>query len=197
MENILKQLVQINERLARLEDTQPTSAVATADVETTVYSTAAEAAPPALATASTLAGCALNWYTNKIWETVKGKKDQNKRADAQAAVTQHKRADAKAAVSIMLVMYQAPCTITESPPRSNGDAYQAWKHDLWELSLALDRTASERLRGYDGKKPTTKASSLRKRWRALRVSHLAAYTPVSHQWIANDVAQISASPMYT
>ncbi|KAE9021482.1 hypothetical protein PR003_g14736 [Phytophthora rubi] len=196
MENILKQLVQINERLARLEDSQPASAVATADVDTTLYSTAAEAAPPAPATASTLAGCAHNWYTNKIWETVKGKKEQNKRADA------------KAAVNIMLVLYQAPCTITEPPPRSNGDAYQAWKHDLWELSLALDRTANERLRGYDDKKPTTKAPSLRKRWRALRVSHPAAYkalgaqylalkangsisdsyTPVSHQWMANDVA---------
>ncbi|KAE8999601.1 hypothetical protein PR003_g19037 [Phytophthora rubi] len=57
---------------------------------------------------------------------------------------------------VPLVTYQAPCTITEPPPRSNGDAYQAWKHDLWELSLALDRTANERLRGYDGKKPTTK-----------------------------------------
>ncbi|KAE9002978.1 hypothetical protein PR003_g19035 [Phytophthora rubi] len=101
MENILKQLVQINGRLARLEDSQTTSAVATADVEATVYSTAAEAAPPAPATPSMLAGCALIWYTNKIWETVNGKKDENKRADAKAAVTQHKRADAKAAVNII------------------------------------------------------------------------------------------------
>ncbi|POM67940.1 Hypothetical protein PHPALM_15960 [Phytophthora palmivora] len=130
MENILKQLVQINGRLARLPSVNL----------------------PAPATASTLAGCVLNWYANKIWEIVKGKKEQNKRADA------------KAAVNIMLVLYQSPCAINQPPSTSNASEYQAWKHTLWDLAQPLERIANDRLHEPDGKKSTTKASSLRKRW---------------------------------
>ncbi|EGZ15011.1 hypothetical protein PHYSODRAFT_409740, partial [Phytophthora sojae] len=127
---------------------------------------------PAPATASTLAGCTLNWYIHQIWESVKGKKEQNKQADA------------KAAVNIMLVLYQTPCTTLKPPHRSNGDAYQTWKHDLWELALLLDRTANDRFSSFDGKKPTTKASSLLKRWRALRASHPEAYKALGAQYLA-------------
>ncbi|POM63885.1 LOW QUALITY PROTEIN: Hypothetical protein PHPALM_20659 [Phytophthora palmivora] len=73
---------------------------------------------PAPATASTLAECVLNWYTNQIWETVKSKEEQNKTANA------------KAAVNIMLVLYQSPCTINQPLSTSNASGYQAWKHTL-------------------------------------------------------------------
>ncbi|KAJ8556947.1 hypothetical protein ON010_g9016 [Phytophthora cinnamomi] len=108
----------------------------------------------------------------------------------------------------MFVLYQALCTITAPPNRSNGDAFKTSKYDQWEFTLSLDRAANERLGDYDDKRPMTNSSSLRKRWRALRVSHPAtyktlgdqylalkangsisdAYTPASHQWMTNNVA---------
>ncbi|POM80484.1 LOW QUALITY PROTEIN: Hypothetical protein PHPALM_1675 [Phytophthora palmivora] len=156
MESILKQLVQINDRLARVESTLPTSDSATSDLRHAEFEATGIELPsvnlPAPATASTLAGCVWNWYTNKIWETVKDKKGQNNRADA------------KAAVNIMLILYQSPCAINQPPSTSNASEYQAWKHTLWDLAQSLERTANERLHALDGKKSTTKASSLRKRW---------------------------------
>ncbi|GMF39850.1 unnamed protein product [Phytophthora fragariaefolia] len=110
-----------------------------------------DASPPAPASASTLAGYVLNWYTNRIWETGKGKHEQNKRADA------------KAAVNIMLVLYQAPCLTRAPQQRSDVRAYQTGKHNIWEFAVALERTANEHLHATDGRKPSTKAFSLRKR----------------------------------
>ncbi|POM61601.1 hypothetical protein PHPALM_29361 [Phytophthora palmivora] len=145
--------VQINDRLARVESTLPTPDSATFDLRHAEFEATGMELPsvnlPAPATASTLAGCVWIWYTNKIWETVKDKKEQNKRADA------------KAAVNIMLILYQSPCAINQPPSTSNASEYQAWKHTLWDLAQSLERTANERLHALDGKKSTTKASSLR------------------------------------
>ncbi|KAE8911164.1 hypothetical protein PF003_g4644 [Phytophthora fragariae] len=196
LENILKQLAQINARQARLEDTAHKSPVTASETSTFGVSEVPLLSVPAPATASTLAGCVLNWFTNNIWETVKGKREQNKRAEA------------KAAINIMLVLYQTPCTITKPPPRADAAEYQVWKKTLWDLSLALDRTANARLRSINGRKSSTMASSLRKRWRELRASHPAAYqslgtqflslkaigaildlcTPPSHQWSVSELA---------
>ncbi|EGZ11877.1 hypothetical protein PHYSODRAFT_517852, partial [Phytophthora sojae] len=138
----------------------------------------------------------LNWYTNHIWETVKGKKEQNKRAEA------------KAASNIMAILYQVPFQIPKQPSRSDVAAYQHWKDEIWTLALAMDSTVNARLHSFDQKKPTHKASSLRERWRQLRTSHPDAYrtlgaqylalkasgtvvdtcTPASHQWGASDLA---------
>ncbi|EGZ26779.1 hypothetical protein PHYSODRAFT_470952 [Phytophthora sojae] len=204
---MLGQLTAISDRLGRLEDAhaallartpslEPANpvqveALAGASVEAPLF-----AAAPAQATATTLAGCLLTWYVEHIWQTVKGKREQNKRAEA------------KAAVNIMMVLYQASFEVPAEPSRNDSTAYQAWKHLVWELALKMDNTANQRLHTFDQKKPTRKASSLRKRWRQLRTSHPDAYrtlgaqflalknsgavtdacTPASHQWGESDLA---------
>jgi hypothetical protein len=55
----------------------------------------------------------LNWFTNIIWETLKGKREENKRVEA------------KAAINILLVLCHTPRTITEPPPRNDAAGYQA------------------------------------------------------------------------
>ncbi|EGZ30786.1 hypothetical protein PHYSODRAFT_416066, partial [Phytophthora sojae] len=186
---MLTQLVSINERLGRLEDVHTRLPLCSVDAPppaaSASFTTAVELSAPAPATASMLTGSLLNWYTNHIWETVKGKKEQNKRAEA------------KAAINIMAILYQAPFQIPKQPSRSDVAAYQHWKDDIWTLALAMAFTVNARLHSFDQKKPTRKASSLRKRWRQLRTSHPDAYrtlalkangavvdacTPASHQW---------------
>jgi hypothetical protein len=207
LEGILGQLTVISDRLARLEDVhaalQARAASANLPAATHAAPTTAHpgtaplfAAAPAQATATTLAGCLLAWYADHIWETVKGKREQNKRAEA------------KAAVNILMILYQEPFEIPVEPSRADTTAYQAWKHLIWELALKMDQAANQRLHAFDQKKPTGKASSLRKRWRLLRASqpeacsslcaqYLAlksigalvdACTPASHLWTASDMA---------
>ncbi|POM77594.1 Hypothetical protein PHPALM_5000, partial [Phytophthora palmivora] len=145
-------------------------------------------------------------HTIHIWETVKGKNEQNKRAEV------------KAAINIMIVLYQKPFAIPQEPRRADTGAYQYWKDSLWALALSMDTAANERLHSFDHKKTTRKASSLRKLWRRLRTSHPDAYrslgaqylalrssgsivddcTPASHQWTSQpqhtDQANISLPP---
>eukprot|EP00644_Phytophthora_capsici_P019618 jgi/Phyca11/133518/e_gw1.536.3.1 len=134
--------------------------------------TAVGVAVPASASTSTLAGCLSNWYTNHIWQTVQGMKEQNQRAEA------------KAAVNIMMVLYQKPFQVPEEPPRTDVAAFKAWKHEVWELAIKLDTAANQRLHAFDKKKPTRKASSLRKRWRLLHTSHPEAYRSLGAQYLA-------------
>ncbi|KAG2777997.1 hypothetical protein Pcac1_g11720 [Phytophthora cactorum] len=78
----------INEGLGRLDDVQA-QWLANAPNLSLVQTHQPAAVAPAVSpptTASTLAGCLLNWYTNHIWQTVKGKKEPNKRAEANVAV---------------------------------------------------------------------------------------------------------------
>ncbi|KAE9288970.1 hypothetical protein PR003_g25673 [Phytophthora rubi] len=176
LENMLAQLVSINERLGRLEDAHaklsPCIDDANQPAEGSAPTGTIELTAPAPATASTLAGSMLNWYTNHIWETVKGKKEQNQRAEA------------KAVVNIMSILYQAPYQISQEPSRSDPAAYQRWKDNLWTLALAMDSAVNERLHSFDHKKHTRKASSLRKRWRLLRTSHPEAYRTFGSQFLA-------------
>ncbi|OWY92153.1 hypothetical protein PHMEG_00038958 [Phytophthora megakarya] len=203
---MLNQLTSIDERLARLEDAhaslvargqvrEPFAAQRTEDPSFSTTDAPLFAATPAQATATTLAGCLLNWYVSHIWQTVKGKREQNKRAEV------------KAAVNIMMVLYQMPFKVVAEPSKSDHIAYQAWKNALWELAVNMDTVANERLTKFDHKKPTRKPSSLRKRWRLLRTSHPDAYrslgaqflalqsrgciidacTPRSHLWTASDL----------
>jgi hypothetical protein len=201
LQHVLSQLVSINERLARIEDVQ--ARLCTHAPRTDQAFGSLDPAPaaesivvPAPATSSTLAGCLLNWYTSRIWNTVRGKKEQNKRADT------------KAAVNILMVLYQAPFTVPAEPPRSDSIAYEAWKQSILELALKMDRTANERLHSFDHKNTTRKASSMRECWRQLQVSHpeaqqaLAANflalkgngavvdscTPLSHLWGASELS---------
>ncbi|KAG2909492.1 hypothetical protein PC114_g10113 [Phytophthora cactorum] len=88
LKNILSQLMVINEGLGRLDDVQA-QWLANAPNLSLVQTHQPAAVAPAVSpptTASTLAGCLLNWYTNHIWQTVKGKKEPNKRAEANVAV---------------------------------------------------------------------------------------------------------------
>ncbi|POM61716.1 LOW QUALITY PROTEIN: hypothetical protein PHPALM_29234 [Phytophthora palmivora] len=178
LENVLTQLVSINDRLGKIEDTQTQLLARITNTETSSSCRAvsaaavAEGTTPLLATASTLAGSLFNWYTNHIWETVKGKKDQNKRTDV------------KAAINIMIVLYQKPFIIPQEPRRADTGAYQHWKDSLWTLALSMDTAANERLHSFDHKKTTRKASSLRKRWRLLRTSHPDAYRSLGAQYLA-------------
>ncbi|ETP51430.1 hypothetical protein F442_03435, partial [Phytophthora nicotianae P10297] len=127
---------------------------------------------PAPAISSTLAGSFLNWYPNSIWETVKGKKEQNRRADA------------KTAINIMFVLYQQPCKILEKPSLTNQNAYQSLKYDVWTLGTAMKKAANDRLHTFDNKNATPKASSLRKCWHSLRSSHPDAYRALGAQFLA-------------
>ncbi|KAG3107954.1 hypothetical protein PI125_g12250 [Phytophthora idaei] len=147
LENILNQLMAINERLRRLEDVQAqrlASAPNLSLVHTHQPAAVAPAVPPP-ATASTLAGCLLNWYTNHIWQTVNGKKEQNKRTEA------------KAAVNIMMILCQKAFKISQEPSCSDAAdvaPYRSWKDSLWTLAVAMDNAANERLYSFDNKKPT-------------------------------------------
>ncbi|KAG4052453.1 hypothetical protein PC123_g12368 [Phytophthora cactorum] len=90
LENILSQLMAINDRLGRLEDVQAQRldiAPCLSLVQTHQPAAVAPAVPPP-ATASTLAGCLLNWYTNHIWQTVKRKKKQ-KQASRDKSGSEH------------------------------------------------------------------------------------------------------------
>ncbi|KAK1928570.1 hypothetical protein P3T76_015934 [Phytophthora citrophthora] len=207
LENVLNQLVLVNEKLGRLEDTyrqliaQPpfeTPQRLLAQVHPRVAAAGTPPDTPAIAMTSTLAGCLLNWYTNHIWETVKGKKEQNKRADS------------KAAINIMLILYQKPLEIPAEPVRSHSDgetSYQQWKNALWTLAVAMDAAVNECLYALDQRKPTRKAASLRKRWKALKLTNpdavqaivaqflqmkangqvIDACTPETHLWKAKDL----------
>ncbi|GMF47362.1 unnamed protein product [Phytophthora fragariaefolia] len=96
----------------------------------------------ALAPTFTFAGRFLNLFTNKIWETVKGKREQNKGADV------------KAAINIMLVLYQAPCSIFAPPLKADTHAQQTWEDNLWKLALALEQTANACLHAINSRKPS-------------------------------------------
>ncbi|KAG2792381.1 hypothetical protein PC116_g28153 [Phytophthora cactorum] len=179
---MLGQLTAISDRLARLEDAQSALLNRTAGSDqpnpTPAESLAASvgtaplsAAAPAQATATTLAGCLLTWYVDHIWQTAKGKREQNKRAEAKVAVT------------IMMVLYQEPYQVPAEPPRADATAYQASKHLVWELALQMDTKANQRRHVFDKKKPTRKASFLRKRWRQLRSSHPDAYRSLGAQFV--------------
>eukprot|EP00644_Phytophthora_capsici_P003383 jgi/Phyca11/116894/e_gw1.31.499.1 len=155
---------------------------------------------PPLATTTTLAGCLLNWYTNHIWETVKGKKEQNQQAEA------------KAAINIMMILYQKPFHVPLEPDRSDSTAFGNWKTNIWKLALAMDVATNERLRAFDQKKTTRKASSLRKRWKFTKSAHPEAFqslitrflelrrdghildscTPPSHLWTDVELGQFSS-----
>ncbi|KAG4055463.1 hypothetical protein PC123_g9455 [Phytophthora cactorum] len=127
----------INEGLGRLDDVQA-QWLANAPNLSLVQTHQPAAVAPAVSpptTASTLAGCLLNWYTNHIWQTVKGKKEPNKRAEANVA--EHSCSDA-----------------------ADVAAYRRWKDSLWTLAVAMDNTANARLHSFDNKKPTRKAVSL-------------------------------------
>eukprot|EP00644_Phytophthora_capsici_P008823 jgi/Phyca11/102344/e_gw1.6.389.1 len=180
---MLGQLVSINERLARLEEahasllarTQTQELSSAEHIEDPTVSLAGAplfAATPAQATSSTLAGCFLNWYVSHIWQTVKGKREQNKRAEV------------KAAVNIMMVLYQTPFEVLAEPSKADAVEFQSWKNSLWQLALKMDATANERLHAFDHKKPTRKPSSLRKRWRKLRTSHPDAFRSLGSQYLA-------------
>lgn len=113
LESMLAHLAAINDRIVRVEDALAASPKCPVTLEGVLRPTEATAPPVATrtlsvapATAPTLAGSFLNWYTNNIWETVKGKKEQNKRADA------------KAAVNIMMILYQKPFSIATPPSRA-------------------------------------------------------------------------------
>ncbi|OWZ17387.1 hypothetical protein PHMEG_0008672 [Phytophthora megakarya] len=194
---MLNQLTSIGERLARLEDAHASLVAPRCAADPSISTTDAPlfAATPAQATATTLAGCLLNWYVSHIWQTVKGKREQNKRAEV------------KVAVNIMMVLYQMSFKVVAEPSKSDDIAYQAWKNEQWELAVNMDAAANERPSKFDHKKPTRKPSSLRKRWRMLRTSHSDAYrslgapflalpscgctidpcTPRSHLWTASDL----------
>ncbi|POM81293.1 Hypothetical protein PHPALM_758 [Phytophthora palmivora] len=197
LENELAQLVSINDRLGKIEHTQTQLLARITNTEISsscraVSATAVvESTTPLLATTSTLAGFLFNWYTNHIWETVKGNKEQNKRAEV------------KAAINIMI----KPFTIPQEPSRADAGAYHT-KDALWTLALSMDTAANERFHSFDHNKTTRKDSSLRKRWRQLCTSHPDAYrslgaqylalrssgsivddcTPASHQWTSFDLA---------
>ncbi|KAE9066940.1 hypothetical protein PF005_g27682 [Phytophthora fragariae] len=134
-----------------------------------------------------------------IWQTVKGKKEQNKRAEA------------KAAVNIMMILYQKPIAIPQEPSRcdvADAATYQTWKDSIWTLAVAMDSAVNERLHAFDKKKPTRKAASLRKRWKLLKTAHpeavgsliaqfprmkangqiIDACTPTTHLWDASDMS---------
>ncbi|OWZ16520.1 hypothetical protein PHMEG_0009677 [Phytophthora megakarya] len=140
LENMFAPLPTINDRIARVEDivgasaglttghAEPLSAVQVA--QASLVSSSTVVAPAA---GSTLAGCFLNWYMHRIWETVSGKKEQNKRADA------------KAAVNITKELYRTPCEIPPQPDRSDKAAHATWKHELWTLAFATDNITNERL----------------------------------------------------
>ncbi|KAE9138702.1 hypothetical protein PF007_g1278 [Phytophthora fragariae] len=204
LENMLTQLVSINESLGRLEDAHVQLSAFTShdqpvQAQLSRLSTAAEPLIPPPVTATTLAGCLLNWYTNHICQTVKGKKEQNKRAEA------------KAAVNIMMILYQKPIAIPQEPSRcdvADAATYQTWKDSIWTLAVAMDSAVSERLHAFDKKKPTRKAASLRKRWKLLKTAHpeavgsfiaqflrmkangqiIDACTPATHLWDASDMS---------
>ncbi|KAG2787544.1 hypothetical protein PC116_g10784 [Phytophthora cactorum] len=151
----LGQLMAINERLGRLEYVQA-QRLAIAPSLSLVQTHQPAAVTPAVsspATASTLAGCLLNWYTNNIWQTVKGKKEQNKRAEA------------KPAVNIMMILYQRAFKITQEP------------------SLAMDNAANRRLHSFDNKNPTRKAASLGTRCQQLKASRPDAVSSLTAQFL--------------
>ncbi|KAE8954867.1 hypothetical protein PR002_g31969 [Phytophthora rubi] len=176
---MLTQLASINERLGRLEDDHVKLSAFTShdqpvQAQLSRLSTAAEPLIPPPATATTLAGCLLNWYTNHIWQTVKGKKEQNKRAEA------------KAAVNIMMILYQKPIAIPQEPSRcdvADAATYQTWKDSIWTLAVAMDSAVNERLHAFDKKKPTRKAASLRKRWKLLKTAHPEAVGSLIAQFL--------------
>ncbi|POM73864.1 LOW QUALITY PROTEIN: Hypothetical protein PHPALM_9245 [Phytophthora palmivora] len=159
----------MNDIIGKIEDTQTQLLARVTNTETSSSTSVVEGTTPLLATASALAGSLFNWYTNHIWETVKGKKEQNKRAEV------------KAAINIMIVLYQKPFII---PYRADTGVYQHWKDALWTLALAMDTAANERLHSFDHKKTMRKASSLRKRWRRLRTSHPDAYRSLDAHYLA-------------
>ncbi|OWY99595.1 LOW QUALITY PROTEIN: hypothetical protein PHMEG_00029377 [Phytophthora megakarya] len=134
----------INDRIARVEAIVGTSAGLTTPhaemlsaVQVAPASLVSSSAVVAPSAASTLAGCFLNWYMHRIWETVPGKKS---------------KISVQAAVNIMKVLYQAPCEIPPPPDRSDKTANATWKHALWTLALAMGNITNERLNALDGKK---------------------------------------------
>ncbi|OWZ03548.1 hypothetical protein PHMEG_00024702, partial [Phytophthora megakarya] len=172
---MINQLTSVGERLARLEDADASlaaSAQRTEDPSIPTTDAPLFAATPAQALATTLAGCLLNWYVSHIWQTVKGKREQNKRAEV------------KAAVNIVMVLYQMSFKVVAEPSKSDDIAYQSWKNALWELTVNMDTAANERLSKFDHKKLIWKPSSLRKRWRMLRTSHPDAYRSLGVQFLA-------------
>ncbi|POM78282.1 Hypothetical protein PHPALM_4204 [Phytophthora palmivora] len=78
--------------IGKIEDTQTQLLARVTNTETSSSTSVVEGTTPLLATASALAGSLFNWYTNHIWETVKGKKEQNKRAEVKAAINYWKDA---------------------------------------------------------------------------------------------------------
>jgi hypothetical protein len=145
--------------------------------------------------ASSLAGFFYNWHAEALWQTATEKKEQNARSDI------------KACVNIMLLLFQQPIHIRSVPLSSDTDTYQQWKQSMWETATELDRCANERLNAIDMKGVTKKATSLRKRWGAIRSKHPSEYrvlstrygqlkleglirddsTPHSHQWTSLDL----------
>ncbi|KAG2760253.1 hypothetical protein PC129_g8148 [Phytophthora cactorum] len=166
----------INERLGRLEDVQAQRHAIAPNlslVQTHQPAAVAPAAPPP-ATASTLAGCLLNWYTNHISQTVEGKKEQNKRAEA------------KAAVNTMMILYQKAFKITQEPSCSDAagvTTYRSWKDSLWIPAVMMDSAANECVHSFDNRKSTRKTTSLRKRWKQLKTSHPDAVSSLTAQFL--------------
>ncbi|POM58352.1 Hypothetical protein PHPALM_37005 [Phytophthora palmivora] len=94
----------INDRLGKIEDTQTQLLARITNTETSSPCRAVSATAVVegfLGTASTLAGSLFNRYTNHIWETGKGKKEQSKRVEV------------KATINIMIVLYQKLFTIPQ------------------------------------------------------------------------------------
>ncbi|OWZ07216.1 hypothetical protein PHMEG_00020416 [Phytophthora megakarya] len=113
LENTFAQLTTINARIARVEDIVGTSAGLTTGRAETLF--AVQAAPASLISSSAVvAPAAASTLLHRIWETVPGNKEQNKRADA------------KAAVNIMKVLYEAPVRyhlnriVPTKPPMQHG-----------------------------------------------------------------------------
>ncbi|POM65822.1 Hypothetical protein PHPALM_18407 [Phytophthora palmivora] len=120
---------------------------------------------PAPATASTLAVCVLNWYTNQIWETVKSKEEQNKTANA------------KAAVNIMLnLVHSLERAANERLHAFDGKKFAAKAFSLHKYWRRLRSTHPAAYQALEYLMVKSNASTI------------DAYTPESHQWGADDLA---------
>ncbi|ETL40323.1 hypothetical protein L916_08468, partial [Phytophthora nicotianae] len=176
LESILKQLVTINERLGRLEDAQAQRPATSSNASLVQIHHPAAIMPavPPPATASALVGCLLNWYTNYIWQRVKGKQEQNKRAEA------------KAIMNIMVMLCHKTVSIPPDPTCSDTAfvaAYRSWKSSLWTLGEAMDNAVNNRIHSIDNKKPTRKAPSLHMRWKQLKTLHPDAVSGLGTQYL--------------
>ncbi|KAF4141396.1 hypothetical protein GN958_ATG09367 [Phytophthora infestans] len=113
--------------------------------------------------AHTLAGRFFNWFTLDMWHTATQKRQQ------------FVRADLKACISIMMATGGRDMNIPAAPA-------------LWTLAEDLDKKVNCKLRSIDGKITSKTASSLRKRWRKLRLEHQPEYKALCSAYILRKAA---------